>query len=99
MSFKLLRVQLWCLYSVAGIEYYRVMTREFFIHDFVLSLLIGLPVPVDCNDDNPVVLIDDQQSSSGDVKMVSMRAFDWHYSKYKKFNSMREYRKYMNSTD
>ena len=96
---KATRIETWYLYSVAGIEYYRVKKSSDLLFNDISFFLSGFKVPYDCGETNPVVLIVDFTGGVDDLQVVSSSFFLRNYQKYMTFNSYDEYEKYMNSVD
>lgn len=92
-------LEYWYLYSVAGVEFYRVRKESKRLVDEVRFFLAGYSVPADCNKANPVVVLYDFTSGTDDLKVMSKNFFMRNFTKYITFNSFNDYEKYMKSTD
>jgi|WetSurMetagenome_2_1015567.scaffolds.fasta_scaffold31786_2 hypothetical protein len=92
------KIEVWYLYSVAGVEYYRVKRSSKLLHDDAWFFIEGNRVPFDCSKTNPVILTVDYTSGYEKIIVMSESFFNGNYKKYKAFNSFKEYEDYMRST-
>lgn len=87
-------LELWYLYSIEDVEFYRVHKRSYLLRNYVSFFLSGYQVPSDCGVDNPVVLLCDLTSNMDYPFVMSRAFFERNYKKYMKFDSFEEYDKY-----
>ena len=96
---KKIKVEYWILESCGEGEQFRIRNKTLLLYESADFFKKRYVIPEGCNENDPIVVVDDMDKPDGNQRILTKSNFDLKYSRYKAFNSYREYSKYLDSED
>jgi len=93
------KVELWELETYSENDFYRIKDATLFLEDYLLFFLEDYRVPKGCDEDNPIIIVDNLDLPAGNEKILTRADFENRYKKYRPFDSYKEFDKYLSSLD